>query len=144
MDFNDRISSIRVKDGWEVEACQHADFQGWCKRYTGDVDNIGNAANDQISSYRVVRAEENDPPKACFFEHADFQGRKFCLEQGENWDAKSDLSWNDLISSMTVEGGLQVKVYEHSDFGGSRLKVRSDLPSVDPEWNDRISSIKVR
>jgi Peptidase inhibitor family I36 len=145
LDFNDLISSISIKEGWQVEVCQHANFEGWCKRYTGDVENIGKAANDQISSYRIIRADDEDEaPKACFFEHAEFQGRKFCLEQGEKWDAKSDLSWNDIISSMTIEDGLRVTVYEHSDFGGTRLKLRGDTSFVPQDWNDRISSIKVK
>jgi hypothetical protein len=144
LDFNDIISSIEVGDGWLIEACQHSDFQGWCKKYSQSVSNVGPTANDQISSFRVVRQDEAEMPQACFFEHADFQGRKFCLESGENWDAKTDLSLNDIISSMTVENGLSVTVYQHSDFGGTRLKVRQDVPAVTPEWNDKISSIKVR
>lgn len=144
LDFNDKISSMTIKEGWEVEACQHADFQGWCKRYSGDVENIGQSANDQISSYRIVRADEDDSAEACFYEHANFQGRKFCLQPGDNWDAASDVSWNDVISSIKIADGLKVTAYEHINRGGERLKLRHDTDFVPDDWNDRISSIKVR
>jgi phosphopantetheine adenylyltransferase len=108
------------------------------------VESVGANENDQISSYRIVREEEADAPQACFFEHADYQGRKFCLESGESWDAKSDLSLNDVISSMTIEDGLRVTVFERSDRGGRQLRVRHDISTVSPEWNETISSIKVR
>ena len=143
-DFNEKISSIQIEDGWQVEVCQQNNFQGPCKKYDCDVSKLGANVNDQISSYRVVREDDVEPPQACFFEHSNYQGRKFCLEQDEKWDAKTDLSLNDFISSMTVEEGLKVTVYDLSDLQGTRLTIRDDLPTVTPEWNDKISSIKVR
>lgn len=144
LDFNDKISSIKVARGWQVEACQHSKFQGWCEKYHSGVSSVGEAANDQISSYRVERIDDADPEQACFFEHGQFQGRKFCLESGESWNGRTDLSSNDIISSITVEEGLVVTVYEDGGFGGGKLRLFEDEAAMSPEWNDRISSIRVR
>jgi hypothetical protein len=52
--MNDRISSIRVFGGAEVEVFADNDFNGNARRITRNVPNLGNQGlNDQISSFRV-------------------------------------------------------------------------------------------
>jgi len=51
---------------------------------------------------------------------------------------------NDSISSLRVPSGLQIILYEHSDFGGASVTVTSDAACLnDRGWNDRTSSYKV-
>lgn len=55
-DFNDRARSIRVTSGYEVIACQHADFHGICGRATsdaGDINSVAQGLRDAVSSVRV-------------------------------------------------------------------------------------------
>ncbi len=51
---NDAISSLRVPNGWTVEAFQHDDFGGTRWVFTSDAINVGSGANDAISSVRIL------------------------------------------------------------------------------------------
>lgn len=50
--WNDEISSIRVRGDAEALVCQNTNFGGRCVVVSRDIRNLG-AANDQISSIRV-------------------------------------------------------------------------------------------
>jgi len=97
-------------------------------------------------------------PRVTFYEKADFKGDSLTLEPGmiiENLDGTSfggGRRSNDRISSLRVEGGLEVLVYEHARFQGRVLRLTESarnldhrpLPDGSGNWNDRISSIEVR
>lgn len=55
LDFNDTVSSIRIRSGaWEF--CEDADFRGRCMTFDRDVPSLVSAGfNDKISSMRRVR-----------------------------------------------------------------------------------------
>jgi hypothetical protein len=55
--WNDIVSSIRVPEMLQVEAFQHADFQGFHPLYASDVPYVGNRYNDQFSSFVVSRVD---------------------------------------------------------------------------------------
>ncbi|HEV7275124.1 MAG TPA: SH3 domain-containing protein [Devosiaceae bacterium] len=52
-DWNDTISSIRVRGGAEARVCEHNGFEGRCATIDRNVRNLGSRGNDQISSIRV-------------------------------------------------------------------------------------------
>ena len=81
------------------------------------------------------------------YEHCNFKGFKSTLPVG-NYDL-NDLKdrgiINDDISSLKVKKGYEVIVYEHHHFSGKSLKFRNnDKCLVNNNFNDRISSIRVR
>ena len=51
--WNDEISSIRVRGGAEARVCEHNGFNGRCATIDRNVRNLGNRGNDMISSIRV-------------------------------------------------------------------------------------------
>ncbi len=52
---------------------------------------------------------------------------------------------NDSISSVRVPSGLQLTLFEHSNFEGASVTITSDHPCLtDNGWNDRASSLRVR
>jgi hypothetical protein len=55
LDFNDSVSSIRIRSGaWEF--CEDADFRGRCMTFDRDVPSlVSSGFNDKISSMRRVR-----------------------------------------------------------------------------------------
>lgn len=64
---NDRISSIRVADGYEVVACQHGRHNGRCETFTSDIADLRKIHfNDAISSLKVqlVSTATNTAPIA--------------------------------------------------------------------------------
>jgi hypothetical protein len=50
--WNDRISSIRVSGGAQVQVCEDFEFGGQCRTINNDVRQMANF-NDRISSFRV-------------------------------------------------------------------------------------------
>jgi hypothetical protein len=52
-DWNDNISSIRVRGGAEALVCEHNNFRGRCAVISRSVSNLGSRGNDIISSIRV-------------------------------------------------------------------------------------------
>ena len=81
------------------------------------------------------------------FQHCGFKGFKATLAPG-SYDLKDLINrgvLNDDISSLRVPKGYAIIVYEHHHFKGKRLKFRSsDKCLVNNNFNDRISSIKVK
>ena len=54
--FNDIASSLRVGQGYAVEAYEHAGFQGASTIFSGDAQYTGAGFNDLISSLRIYKA----------------------------------------------------------------------------------------
>ncbi len=109
------------------------------------------------------------------YPHADYGGSHYnflgdvaslhTLEE-HDCDRSGEYSgWNDCASSIRVAEGWQAIIYEHTDFEGDSLVVRSDIPDlrnrgssgtcvppidfdvldlVRDSWNDCISSIRVK
>lgn len=93
------------------------------------------------------------PPQAgaCFYKDGYFQGDYFCLQPGQSWGAMPR-GFNDVISSIRVFGGVQVRVYTDGNFNGQNVRINhsvDDLRKIPlPEnraggWNDCISSLSV-
>lgn len=101
---------------------------------------------------------ERDRPRVILFEHADFRGDFLVLYPGDAIDNFSGRTYgngrglNDSVSSVRIEGGAEVFVFEQSRFRGAALHLTesvrdlSERPlgdGVRVSWNDRISSVKV-
>lgn len=97
-------------------------------------------------------------PRVILYEHAGFRGDAIVLYPGDAIDNFSGLTFdngaklNDSVSSIRVEGNVEVFLYENSRFRGEALRVTEntrDLTgrpvsgSAGQNWNDRISSIRV-
>lgn len=92
------------------------------------------------------------------YEHAGFSGDSLVLYPGDSIDNMSGMTFdngrklNDSISSIRVEGDVEVFTYENSRFRGEALRLTEnarDLTGrlvkggVSVTWNDRISSLRV-
>jgi hypothetical protein len=136
--WNDRISSIAVfreHDEWE----RHDHDQGQLP-YQGQQPYQGHEPHQ-------------GPPGvgACFYLDSGFRGDYFCMKEGERSPSVPP-GFNDRISSIRVFGGVRVRVFIDSNFGGISLRIDHDannlqaIPLSDnpfKNWNDRISSIAV-
>jgi hypothetical protein len=94
----------------------------------------------------VVRpGQPPQPPRAgraCFYEHANYQGRSFCAVEGQA-NARLGATWNDRISSIRLDNGAEARVCEHWGFEGRCRVVTRDLAFVGQPNNDIISSYRV-
>jgi hypothetical protein len=99
-----------------------------------------------------------DEPRVILYEHADYRGASLVLHPGdriENFSGErfaNGMNLNDSVSSIRVEGGVELFVYENAGFRGAVMRLTENvrdltgrLLSDNPRdnWNDRISSLKV-
>lgn len=85
-------------------------------------------------------------PPVIVYKHINYDGKAISLEVGNyvlsNLQSKGIL--NDDISSIKVEEGYKITIYEHDNYGGKKLTLLQSSPNLVPlKWNDIISSIKI-
>jgi hypothetical protein len=98
------------------------------------------------------------PARVILFDDAGYRGAALELFPGDAIDNFSGKTFdggaklNDSVSSIRIEGDVEVYVYENSRFRGEALRLTESVRdltgrlvarSVNVSWNDRISSIKV-
>lgn len=80
----------------------------------------------------------------CFFHDPDFKGDHFCLTSGQDVPEMSE-DVNDKISSIKVFGGADVTVFADAKYAGASSHFAGDVRNLkDQNWDDRISSLRVR
>jgi murein DD-endopeptidase MepM/ murein hydrolase activator NlpD len=67
--WNDRAESIKINSGYEIIACEHANFQGSCGRATGpaqfsDINALAQGLRNGLSSIKVCVGSCPNPPSA--------------------------------------------------------------------------------
>lgn len=107
---------------------------------------IGTAATDTARFTFTVGGGTTTPPPAttgaaCFYEHVNYQGASFCADSSS---AFVGAAWNDRISSVKVQAGRQVRLFEHANEGGRSLDLAADSASlVAAGFNDTASSFRI-
>ncbi len=137
MSWNDQISSIRIPAGYKIQVFEHTNFGGISKILTGDWTVTDGSFNDFISSIKIL---EYPHTGVVLYRDANFQGAS--VEITTDWDATSDMDWNDQISSIKIPAGTQIQVFEHIEFGGESRILSKDWTTAGDDFNDMISSIK--
>jgi hypothetical protein len=94
-------------------------------------------------------------PRVYLYEHADFRGGVVVLSPGEfvenlaRWSFDNGRSANDRISSIRIEGDIEVTLWVHAGFHGEALRVNSDIRDLSERFrgnlgfNDQFSSVRV-
>jgi Beta/Gamma crystallin len=80
---------------------------------------------------------------ACFYRDKNFHGDYFCTDAGQDVAVMPN-GMNDQITSIRTFGNVQVTIYKDGRFRGRSSELRGDVRNVGDEWNDGISSIRVR
>jgi hypothetical protein len=137
---NDTLSSLKVDKGLKVTLYEHGDGTGRSKTFTSDAAWVGDDFNDITSNIKVELL------KATVYEHANFQGISKELLPG-SYTAGSGIGGfglpNDTLSSLKVDKGLKVTLYEHGENTGRSKTFTSDAAWVGDDFNDITSNIKV-
>lgn len=148
--FNDRSTSIALYGGARVYICEHSNFRspcGWVDNSIPDLGALGWAG--KISSARLDGGNWNPSPppgsfgRACFYEHAGFSGRSFCVDQGRRVNNLDGTGFNDVVSSIQLNGNMTVRICRDSHFRNC-VDINRTIRNLDNHgWNDMISSIEV-
>lgn len=104
------------------------------------------------------RDDRRPGPRVIVYQHAGFGGDSLVLYPGDSIENMSGLSFdgggklNDGISSIRIEGNVELFVYENARYRGESLRLtesardltgRPVAGGVGVSWNDRISSLRV-
>ncbi|MGD9740771.1 MAG: SH3 domain-containing protein [Bauldia sp.] len=150
--WNDNISSIRVGQGAWVEVCSNANFNGVCRVFAENVQQLPNNLDNRISSYRTTQSLPAPGPgiplptpvgQVCFYADFNYTGPSFCLGRDQGL-SNLGTEWNDRISSIRVDTGLSVQVCENTGYGGWCEEYFGNIPQLPPNRNDGTSSLRVR
>lgn len=87
--------------------------------------------------------EGEEKPEVCFFERRKFKGRSICLTSSETLNELKG-RWDNSISSIRVTGEVEVRICEDRGLEGECWKFVGSKRFVGWDWNDRVSSLKVR
>lgn len=150
MGWNDTISSIRLRGRGGVRVCTDAGFSGRCEMIERDIYNLDAIGlNDAISSVETVRGwgggdghpESRD---VCFYRHAGYVDRLFCLNAGDEIVDLNNSGYNDQISSIQVRPGVSVTVCSDAYFRGACQRIGREVSHLGAlGFNDTISSVRV-
>ena len=100
-----------------------------------------NAGNFSVFVSEVVDPFQVDS-SVVIYSDPDYKGQSKVLEIGTYNTSELGIT-NDSLSSLQVPKGLQVTLYEHSDFQGRSKIFTEDASSVGDDFNNVTSSIKV-
>jgi hypothetical protein len=142
-DWNDKVSSVRVPEGWTLRLCHDPHGMGRCSDFVRDTAELGQTyvGHDSATSVVVTRGDL-DPTLACprAFEHDNFRGRyiDMCQDQQNLYGS----AWNDSISSVLVPAGWSVEVCAHAEGGAPCKQLTGDQAKMNQTvvGGDKISS----
>lgn len=157
IEWDEKISSIKVKDGYKFSAWKNSNFSGDSNYFTDQNSNLL-SWSDQISSYKIstiatkptdcVVADQRGECTgfATVYTGSNFTGTSNIITKDLE---KNDLStiagfdWNDKITSIKVKEGYQFCGWTSNNFLGSSNCWTSNIHYLPVEFRTKISSWKV-
>ncbi len=79
--------------------------------------------------------------EVCVYDQEDYRGDRFCTS--DSIRNLKDENWNDDIASIEVERGMEVILYEDSNFRGRSLRVMEDHEYIGHGLDHAVSSIEI-
>lgn len=163
---NDQFSSVRIPPGAVVTMCEHANFQGRCRRLSHSEPNfVTFGFNDIVSAVEArwdrdargwddrrdddwgrrpndgFRHDGDRRGAVCFYEHANYQGRRFCAPVGAAVPSVGR-EFNDIFSAVQMPPGVTVTACRDDNFQGPCRSYRGNVDFLGEGWNDTISSFR--
>ena len=111
---NDKISSLRVPEGYWCTLYQHANYRGRRQTYMpGNHRYVGGYMNDRTSSIKVYKQPSRH---AVIFQHDNWKGGHFWASGNH-----SSLGWmNRHVTGIYVPNGYRLTVYSKTGYKGWR------------------------
>lgn len=103
---------------------------------------MGNGGDGYTDDAQSVELSVEKLTPITLYKGANFTGQS--LEINGDWSAASDMSWNDVISSIKIPAGWEVTIYEHApgNPSGKSLILTNDW-NAPADWKGKISNIRV-
>lgn len=112
----------------------------------GVIEDDGRLRIDELGVFARAGAdapEEAAPLRvAAIYEHGDFGGREQFLSVGR-YNLSDIEMGNDALSSLKVDDGYRIILFQHADFQGDTKMFEEDASYVGDDFNDEASSLIV-
>lgn len=104
---------------------------------------VGNGGDGYFDDAQAMELTIKANTPVTLYKGANYTGQS--LQINKDWSAASDMSWNDVITSIKVPAGWEVTIYEHApdNPNGKSLVLTSDW-NAPAEWRGKISNIQLR
>ena len=143
---NDKISSIAIRDGYEVLLYEHPNFRGKFITLTKNTPRLGDYSfNDRTSSF-IVHKHIKDPIVRVY-RHPRYRGEFedfYTPGYVDITSLKKSNVGNDAISSIKIREGYKAVLYEHDKRRGKSLTLINNVSDLNKKhFNDKVSSIVI-
>jgi hypothetical protein len=144
------LSSLRLAPGYAITLYDKKGFTGGTDNWSNSVPCLGDF-NDRTMSLYVYRTKEEGNSNSsnnsygngvAFFSDCNYSGMSTTLHEGAFSQSQMGIGDNT-ISSIKIPKGFSVLVFINDNFGGSMKNFTGDVKCIDPEWNDKISSVQI-
>ncbi|RZL00724.1 MAG: carbohydrate-binding protein, partial [Pedobacter sp.] len=143
---NEDISSLTVNSGYEVVLYENDNFTGASIVIKSNNSClVAQGWNDRTTSLKVRAVAPSGT--SILYKDCNYSGKAVGLPVGDyNYGALYARGVaNEDISSLTVNSGYEVVLYENDNFSGASIVIKSNNSCLVAQgWNDRTTSLKVR
>ncbi len=140
----DVVSSVTKGSAIVVSRCSDR----WCLVDGGDgwlsIDKLsfGQAARGPLSGPKFDIGR-GGPGKVCFYDGANYSGKFVCQPSGGVARDLALLGWDNVISSVSIEGDVSVNLCRDRDFTSLCTLIAQSTPNLDPLLQNAASSWQV-
>jgi hypothetical protein len=157
-DWNKKISSVKVPDGYKMIAFDAANFQGASVEITGDwtlnADNM--QWNDRITSFRIVKWTKSVVTTDIISTPAPLPANVY-VRVFDNFDYTGEIrdfgfidiaatlgQWDKKIDAVQIREGYKLIVYDNAALKGNSIELTGNWSAGHRmDWHDRISSFSL-
>ncbi|XP_033114660.1 epidermal differentiation-specific protein-like [Anneissia japonica] len=124
---------------------QDTNFKGTSRELTSKESNLSSIGfNDRVSSIRVIGSVWVG------YEHSQYKGRQYILEEGDYSTWRAWQGSNDQLSSLKklnldIGETPQITLYQHNNYSGRAVNFTYKITNLSYyRFNDEVSSVKVK
>ncbi|HSU28320.1 MAG TPA: beta/gamma crystallin-related protein [Chitinophagaceae bacterium] len=149
---NDKLSSIRISNGYSITLFQDDNYQGSSIVYNDDVSCLSANWNERASSVIISKIGNNNPggwnnnnnnnASVTLYSDCNYSGAYSMLAPGYHNLYTLGIS-NDVLSSIRIPNGYYVILYEDDNYKGASTTIYNDTYCLPGSWDNRTSSIYV-
>ncbi len=157
---NDRLSSLRIPEGYRVTLYVDNNKRGFSKEFRYDVECLtSEGLNDRVSSINVSRAnnwQSSQSNKKAYrpsggssgdvvlYRDCNYRGTSLRLGEGVYYARDLNPIGNDRLSSLRIPKGYTVTLYMDNELRGQRAVFTVDISCLPSVFNDKTSSIEIK
>jgi hypothetical protein len=144
--FNDQVSSLKLEGITSIAVYDLENFGGTCETITKNMADLGDSfiGNDKITSIKI-NADCGTSPAVVLYEKSNYGGKKLRLDRDVADLSGSAYKFNDITSSLKLDGATSVALYDHTNYRGNCQVFNTNIGNLGGTniEHDTVSSVKI-